>query len=94
MACRRVHALVHGRVQGVAFREYTRRQAVRLGLSGWARNRPDGTVETVFEGPAAEVDELLTWLATGSPYARVGRVEHREEEPTGESGGFFIEFFP
>ena len=43
---------------------------------------------------AGDRDELLTWLATGSPYARVGRVEHREEEPTGESGGFFIEFFP
>ena len=63
MQRRRVQALVHGRVQGVAFREYTRRQAVRLGLSGWVRNRPDGTVETVFEGPATEVDELLAGLA-------------------------------
>ena len=94
MQRRRVQALVHGRVQGVAFREYTRRQAVRLGLSGWVRNRPDGTVETVFEGPATEVDELLAWLANGSPHARVVRVEHREEEPTGDSGGFHIEFFP
>ena len=93
MQRRRVQALVHGRVQGVVFREYTRRQAVRLGLSGWVRNRPDGTVETVFEGPATEVDELLAWLANGSPYARVVRVEHREEEPTGEAGGFHIEFF-
>lgn len=94
MERRRVHAFVHGRVQGVASREYTRRQAVRLGLSGCVRNRPDGSVGTVFEGSAAEVGELLALLASGSPYARVHRVEHLEEEPTGESGGFFIAFFP
>ena len=94
MERKRIHAIVHGRVQGVAFREYTRRQGVRLGLSGWVRNRPDGTVETAFEGPPAQADALLEWLATGSPYARVLRVDSAEEPPTGTNDGFFIEFFP
>lgn len=81
---------MHGRVQGVAFREYTRRQAAQLGLSGWVRNLADGTVEVEFEGPAAPVAALLAWLATGSPAARVTRVEHLEIPPLGETGPLVI----
>jgi acylphosphatase len=62
---------VHGRVQGVAFREYTRRRLFGSRLSGWVRNQTDGTVETVFEGPAEQVDASAPGLASGSPYARV-----------------------
>ena len=93
MSRKRFRARVHGRVQGVAFREYTRREAVRLGLSGRVRNLPDGTVETVFEGSADQVEALCTWLGAGSPHARVERVEAVEEEPLGETGAFIIQFF-
>lgn len=93
MSCKRIRARVHGRVQGVAFREYTRREAARLGLSGWVRNLPDGAVETVFEGPAGQVEALRAWLGTGSPHARVERVDAVEEEPLGETGAFIIQFF-
>lgn len=90
MSQKRIHARVHGRVQGVAFREYTRREATRLGLSGWVRNLPDGTVEVMFEGAAVGTEALLAWLATGSPFSHVTRVEHNEEPPRGEAGPFFI----
>ena len=81
---KRVYARVYGKVQGVAFREYTRREAARLGLSGWVRNLPDGTVEVVFEGTEAHTGVLLSWLATGSPYSVVTKVESNEEPPLGE----------
>lgn len=87
---KRKQARVHGRVQGVAFREYTRREALRLGLSGWVRNLSDGTVEVLFEGTEAQTEALLAWLATGSPYSQVTRVEYDEFPPQGEAGPFFI----
>lgn len=77
----RRHAVVHGRVQGVGFRWSTRREAERRGLSGYARNLDDGTVEVEFEGPAATVDEALDWLRQGPPGAEVERVEVAEAEP-------------
>ncbi len=87
---KRVYARVYGRVQGVAFREYTRREAVRLGLSGWVRNLPDGTVEVVFEGTEAHTSALLSWLATGSPFSVVTKVESNEEPPLGEKTSPFL----
>lgn len=89
---KRMHAIVHGKVQGVAFREYTRREAERLGLSGWVGNLPDGTVEVIFEGSQVQAETLLAWLATGSPFSRVTRVEYNEAPPLGETGSFFIKF--
>ena len=74
-----VRARVHGRVQGVAFREYTRREAVKLHLSGWVRNCSDGTVEVLAEGTPEQVEQLLAWLAVGSPFSMVTRVEYNEE---------------
>jgi len=89
MKSRRVHAIVRGRVQGVFFRDYTRHKALELGLSGWVRNLPDRTVETVFEGDAEKVGEMLEWLHSGSPLAEVSGVESRDEEPLEETGGEF-----
>ena len=66
---------VHGRVQGVFFRDSTRREAQRLGISGHALNLPDGTVEVLAAGPADALDELERWLHQGPPMARVTRVE-------------------
>ncbi|NOQ46885.1 MAG: acylphosphatase [Desulfobulbaceae bacterium] len=90
MSSKRIHAIVYGRVQGVFFRDYTQREAVKLGLNGWVRNLPDGTVETVFEGNAGQVDRMLFWLSTGSPMSRVSVVNSRKEDITGERDGFMI----
>lgn len=74
-----IHAIVHGRVQGVFFRDYTRQEARKLSLGGWVRNLPDRTVETLFQGAPEDVDRLLSWLHIGSPLAEVIGVDSREE---------------
>lgn len=70
-----VHFRVHGLVQGVWFRGWTRQQARALGLVGWVRNLPDGTVEGLAQGPDTAVDELAARLSEGPPHARVDNVE-------------------
>lgn len=82
----RRRVVVTGRVQGVGFRFSTEGEADRLGLAGWVRNRPDGGVELEAEGPPDEVDELVAWLRTGPPGARVDDVVTSEASPTGEAG--------
>jgi acylphosphatase len=67
--------VVDGIVQGVNFRASTRREALRLGLRGWVRNLPDGTVEVLADGDASRLEELLRWLHQGPRSARVTRVE-------------------
>jgi acylphosphatase len=69
------HLHIEGRVQGVWFRESMRREAERLGVTGWVRNLPDGSVEAVVQGSVEAVDALLEWSKTGPPMARVERVE-------------------
>lgn len=76
------HVLVSGRVQGVFFRQTTRDRARDLGLGGWVRNRRDGRVEAVFQGPAEIVEAMVAWCHEGPPSARVERVEVADEEPT------------
>lgn len=75
MKSRRVRAIVKGRVQGVAFRAYTQEHANRLGLGGWVRNRPDGTVEVEAEGDEERLRALIEWLWKGPPAARVDGVQ-------------------
>lgn len=70
-----MHGLVKGRVQGVFFRAETRREAERLGLSGWVRNTLEGHVEILFSGEQHEIGEMREWLKKGPPRARVDRVE-------------------
>lgn len=83
---KRIHAVVHGRVQGVFFRETTCQQANTLGLSGWVRNLANGTVETEFQGKEEIVARMLDWLPQGSSRSHVTRVESREKDPVfGES---------
>ncbi|MBS0569459.1 MAG: acylphosphatase [Proteobacteria bacterium] len=72
--------LVHGRVQGVCFRACTREQARRLGLTGYARNRSDGSVEVLACGDAAALAELGRWLLRGPPAARVDGVAQSEAD--------------
>jgi acylphosphatase len=87
---KRVHVFISGRVQGVFFREYTRRKAEELGVKGWVRNLPDGRVEAVFEGEDEAVDAIVKWCWEGSPYSNVSNVEAMEEEYTGEFERFEI----
>ena len=82
----RLHVLVSGRVQGVFFRDFTRRQAVDRGLAGWVRNLADGRVEAVLEGARPDVEAVLESLREGPSRARVENVEHREEPPEGLDG--------
>ena len=78
--------VVHGRVQGVFFRDSLRRLAEENGVSGWARNTPEGTLEAVFEGEAEDVERLVSFARTGPPDASVQAVDVREEEAEGLSG--------
>ena len=71
----RIRVLISGRVQGVWFRESTRRCADELELAGWVRNRPDGRVEVCFDGEGAAVDEALAFVRRGPPSAQVTQVE-------------------
>lgn len=69
------HLIVSGRVQGVGFREYLRREAERLNVRGWVRNRHDGTVEAMLHGWAEDVAKILSWARRGPPSARVTAIE-------------------
>jgi acylphosphatase len=80
-------AVVHGRVQGVFFRDTVRRAAEQRGVAGWAANRTDGTVEVWLEGEADAVDSMLRVLHDGPPRAEVEHVDVSEAEPEG-LGGF------
>ena len=77
--------VVHGRVQGVWFRESARRRATELGVGGWVCNRPDGAVEAEFEGDAEAVEVLVAWFRHGPSGARVERLDVEERERRGES---------
>ena len=86
MAAVRRRVVVTGRVQGVFFRDSTRREARRRRVSGWVTNRADGSVEAVFEGEPDAVDALVAWTRRGPVRARVDTHAVTEEEPTGEAG--------
>jgi acylphosphatase len=82
----RRRVIIHGRVQGVFFRDATRRRAAERGVSGWVRNNFDGTVEAAFEGDPEAVDSMLRFAREGPRGAEVERVEISEEEPERLSG--------
>ena len=83
---KRVRVVVSGRVQGVFYRATCTRTACERGLAGSVRNRADGRVEAVFEGPAQLVDAMVSWCLHGPDLARVDEVELVEEAPAGEVG--------
>jgi len=84
----RLHAVVHGDVQGVGFRYYVQRKARQLGLHGWVRNNDDGTVELVAEGGRDELEQLKRALQEGPRMARVDRVETQWSNGTGNLRAF------
>lgn len=71
----RAYVIVHGLVQGVWFRASTKDEADRLGVTGWVRNLPDGSVEAVFEGEKMKVEEIVGWCHRGPSGANVNKVE-------------------
>jgi len=81
-------AIVSGRVQGVGFRFSARREALRLGLTGWVRNLDDGDVELRAEGQRGALADFRAWLQEGPPGAWVERVDARPVEPTGSFSTF------
>jgi len=86
----RAHLVVSGRVQGVWFRGSMQEEARRLGVSGWVRNRRDGTVEAEAEGERGAVEALVAWARSGPAGARVDAVTVDWIAPRGESGGFVV----
>ena len=84
----RLHAVVHGHVQGVGFRYFVQRRASELGLSGWVRNNDDGTVEAVAEGPRETLEQLRLALESGPRMARVAGVDLRWSPATGGLAAF------
>lgn len=76
-----LHIALRGRVQGVGFRWFVREQARALGLSGWVRNRHDGSVEVLAIGEAGALERFRDLLCTGPPGARVSEVEVQQAEP-------------
>ena len=90
MALKQLQVIVRGRVQGVYFRASTQREARRLGLVGWVKNRSDGSVEIVAEGEEVAIRELYGWAQKGPSAARVDRVETRWRSYTGDHADFRI----
>lgn len=88
----RKHLIIEGRVQGVFYRDSARRQARSLGLTGWVRNRSDGAVEAVVEGPGDHVGLFVDWCRRGPSAARVDRVQETEKAWTGEFDTFDVSY--
>ena len=86
----RAEVLISGRVQGVWFRGTTCEEARGLGLTGWVRNRWDGKVEAVFEGPRTKVQQMVAWCSRGPRSAQVESGDVKWKQATGEFSTFSI----
>jgi len=82
----RKRVVISGRVQGVFFRDATRQRAQAAGVAGWVRNTPAGTVEAVFEGEPAAVEQMVEFARRGPSRAEVASIEVEDEEPEGLNG--------
>lgn len=88
----RAHLIVRGRVQGVCFRAETRKAATVFGVSGWVRNKRDGTVEAIVEGAKKDVISLINWCNTGPPISRVEKVDVNWQDFNDEFSEFGIRY--
>jgi acylphosphatase len=88
----RAQVIIHGIVQGVFFRAATRDEARRIGVGGWVRNLPDGTVQALFEGEKKKVEEIIGWCHKGPPGAHVTGVDISWEPYRGEHRQFDIRY--
>jgi acylphosphatase len=92
MAKSRAKVIVIGIVQGVNFRFYTQRQAIRCSVTGWVRNLPDGSVAAIFEGDEQDVEAMVQWCRHGPPSAQVTELIVQPEEFRGEFSAFSIKY--
>ena len=88
----RAHIIVHGYVQGVFFRHYTRKTALSLGLKGYVRNMDDGNVEVVAEGSKDKINELIEFCKKGPEAAKVKKVDVEFEKAKEEFDGFEVRY--
>ena len=88
----RAHLIITGRVQGVFFRVETQRAARQFGVTGWVRNKRDGSVEAAAEGTKTDVQSLIQWCHTGPPNARVDDVKISWQEHSGEFERFEVRY--
>lgn len=88
----RAHIFVSGKVQGVFFREKTRKKAGDLGVLGWVKNLRDGRVEAVFEGGKDEVEKMVDWARKGPIWAKVDSLDVIWEDCTGQLASFEIKY--
>jgi acylphosphatase len=86
----KVHIFISGRVQGVFYRNWTKNNATKLGLTGWVRNLPGGRVEAVFEGEKEKVEEMIKRCKKGPKIADVQKVEIRWGKYSGDLGDFRV----
>ena len=90
MGLKQIHIRVHGRVTGVFFRASTQREAKRLGLTGWVRNRNDQSIEMLAEGEEDGIKDLIAWAQQGPSAARIDKVDVRWRSFAGEFFDFRI----
>jgi acylphosphatase len=88
----RVHLIVLGDVHGVGYRFTVIEVARDLGLVGWVKNKPDGSVEIVAEGPREKLENLITWAKKGPPLARVDNVKINWQQAGGEFNRFDVKY--
>ena len=88
----RAHVIIEGRVQGVFFRHHTQEMAYKLNVTGWVKNRRDGSVEALFEGDKKQVDQIIQWCHRGPSEARVMNVHVTWEDYTGEFDDFSVRY--
>ncbi|WP_136799194.1 MULTISPECIES: acylphosphatase [Desulfosediminicola] len=88
-----LHVNVRGRVQGVFYRDYSKRQADLLNIRGWIRNMPDGSVEAVISGNDSDVDQMIEWFQMGSPLSHVTSVHAEEVFYTEDLNNFEIRYY-
>ncbi|MBT4890695.1 MAG: acylphosphatase [Rhodospirillales bacterium] len=86
MTMKSVRAIITGRVQGVWYRAWTCEQATTRNLDGWVRNNPDGSVEAIFSGPVATVDDMISACHEGPRLAQVNSIDTREENAPADTG--------
>ena len=87
---KRIHLIIHGRVQGVFYRSYTRKKAIELGLKGYVKNLPNGTVEVIAEGSEDKLNELIEYCKNNPGYSDVDKVDIKEEKATNEFDNFGV----
>jgi len=88
----RAYIFVSGRVQGVFFRDSTRRKAKTLDLTGWVRNLPDGRVQILAEGRKSDIEKLISWAQKGSLLAKVRKVDVKWQDSRAEFTDFEIRY--